>query len=385
MTDQPLSEPYGCDPAAVNLSNWRTRPHSQWAFQNTALLVPSVAIAGGGAEPFSGDEMSIAEISVGPEACTLDQFLTVAEADEMLVLKFGQAIGRWRAPHRVASRPHIAFSISKSITGVLAGILADMGVLDVTRTVSHYVPGAARSGYGDCSVRNLLDMRVSLAFSEEYLDEDGDYARYRRAMLWNPVPSGFTPEPLADMLCSLGKGGGSHGGVFRYLSPNSDMLGLVLEAAAGASFGDLMSRLLWRPLGCDDAQITVDAKGAPRTAGGISTSADDLARLALMIMNGGDGIISEAWVADMMTAGDNAAWAASDFAEFIPGGRYRSQWYQFPAPSRAFMAVGIHGQWLYADPVREIVIAVLSSQSVPEDDAQNAAMISALQQIAEIV
>ncbi|MGB0853644.1 MAG: serine hydrolase domain-containing protein [Pikeienuella sp.] len=381
MTDNP----YGCDPAAVTLANWRARPHSQWAFQNVAMLVPSAPITGGGGGELPGEPtLSLADVPVGPHGMAAPEFLAACEADELLVVKRGQVAARWRAPYRVASRPHIAFSISKSITGVIAGIMADYGVLDVEKTIAHYVPAAAHSGYGDCSVRNLLDMRVSLNFSEEYLNEDGDYARYRRAMLWNPAPPGYDVEPLAEMLQSLKKGEGEHGGVFRYLSPNSDMLGLVLEAITGAKFADLVSELLWQPLGCGDAQLTVDGVGGPRTAGGISTYTDDLARLGLMLMAGGEGIVSEAWVADMKAAGDRAAWAASDFADFIPGGRYRGQWYQFPAPSQAFMAVGIHGQWLYADPERDVVIVMLSSQAEPQNDEKDVIAINFLKQIAAI-
>lgn len=370
---------YGCDPAAVTLANWRTRPHSKWAFQNAAMLVPTAAIAGGGA-PRAEDAPDLASVDIG-EGRLLGDRLSAGEVDEMLVTKGGRAVGRWRAPHRAPTRPHLVFSVSKSITGVIAGILADQGALDTGQTVAHYIPAAAQSGYGDCTVRDLLDMRVSLRFSEEYLNEDGDYARYRRAMLWNPAPPGYTAEPLADMLCSLAKGEAAHGGTFRYLSPNSDMLGLVVEAAGGAPFADLMSDLLWRPMECADAQITVDAQAAPRTAGGISTFADDLARLGNLLMTGGGGLVSEAWVADMMSAGDAGAWAASDFADFIPGGRYRSKWYQFPAPSRAFMAVGIHGQWLYVDPAQEVVVTVLSSQHIPQDDAREVQMIGLIQKV----
>ena len=35
----------------------------------------------------------------------------------------------------------------------------------------------------------------------------------------------------------------------------------------------------------------------------------------------------------------------------------------------AFCAIGIHRQWIYVDPVREITIAKLSSQPNPVDDA----------------
>ena len=251
--------------------------------------------------------------------------------------------------------------------------------------MGHYLPSAASSGYGDCTIRNLLDMRASIAFVEEYLDDDGDYARYRRSTLWNPALPGRPVEGMEAMLTSLGKGAGDHGGIFHYLSPNSDMLGRVLEEASSALFADLMSDLLWRPLGCGDALVTVDQQGAPRTAGGVCAHADDLARLGHLLLRGGGGLVSEEWVNDMRTAGDSAAWAESTFRDFVPGGRYRSQWYQHPAPSQAFMAVGIHGQWIYADPERDVIIVRLASQSIPQADENDLVVLDVMKQIAAMV
>ena len=70
----------------------------------------------------------------------------------------------------------------------------------------------------------------------------------------------------------------------------------------------------------------------------------------------------------MRTNGDSDAWRAGGETGF-PNGRYRSQWYQTGEADGAFCAIGIHGQWIYVDPVREITIAKQSSQPNPVDDA----------------
>ena len=56
-----------------------------------------------------------------------------------------------------------------------------------------------------------------------------------------------------------------------------------------------------------------------------------------------------------------------NFADWLPAGRYRNQWYQTGNPNAAFFALGIHGQWLYVDPRAETVIAKVSSQPRPTD------------------
>ena len=56
-------------------------------------------------------------------------------------------------------------------------------------------------------------------------------------------------------------------------------------------------------------------------------------------------------------------------AKFLPQGRYRSKWYMTGNAAGAYCAIGIHGQWIYVDPAAETVIAKLSSQPQPVDDA----------------
>src|SRR5690606_34539489 len=154
--------------------------------------------------------------------------------------------------------------------------------------VSRYVPEIDGSAYGDATVRNLLDMTVSIRFVEDYLDPTGDVARYRVAMDWNP-PGAFAYQGgLHDFLPTLPKGEAAHGERFHYVSPNSDLLGWVLERAGGLKMSEMLTRYLWQPLGAETSgYITVDRDGAARTAGGICVTLSDLARFGDMMRLGG--------------------------------------------------------------------------------------------------
>jgi len=211
-----------------------------------------------------------------------------------------------------------------------------------------------------------------VSFDEAYLNQDGDYARYRRATLWNPAVEGRAAETLFAFLMTLKKDAHPHGGAHFYASPNSDLLGILVERASGERYADLMSRRLWKPLGArNHASVTVDAAGSARAAGGISMTARDLARIGEMLRLGGQvqghQIVPKAWFTDMLTQGDHQSWVDGD-PNFLPNGRYRSQWYQSGEADGAFCAIGIHGQWLYVDPSTETVIVKLSSQPNPLDD-----------------
>ncbi|KGF69875.1 hypothetical protein LL06_08635 [Hoeflea sp. BAL378] len=366
----------------IDLANWRTRPYSFWSFRHVSEMVRSARIgSGGGAAlpaPVDNPELLSRRASPGASASVLD-LLTLSQADSFIVSKNGSIVCEWHATGVDREDPHLVFSISKSITALVAGLLQDQGMLDPSATVGSIVPEAAKSAYADATVQQLLDMRVSLDFDESYLSQEA-YARYRRAMSWNPPSPEGKDQAMLAFLCGLQKAAHAHGGLHTYLSPNSDMLGIVLERLTGERFPDLCSRLLWRPLGATaDAFITVDPEGAPRTAGGVSCRPHDLLALGQMLVDGGMAqgrrIVSERWIADMRQNGDEDAWARGSQAVFLTHGRYRNNWYQVGGGSNAFLAAGIHGQFLYCDPDTGTVIACTSSQHEPQDDARDKALL----------
>lgn len=368
---------------AVTLANWRTRPYSFWAFRNVAEMVRSARIKTAAVsplpEPVDNPELLARQAAVGA-GHSISGLLTHSEVDSFLVSKNGKIICEWHAEGVDRTDPHLVFSISKSITALVAGILEDQQVLDPSTTVGDLIPEARNSAYADATVQHLLDMQVSLDFDESYLSQEA-YARYRRAMSWNPPSGEGDDEAMLSFLCGLQKASGAHGSNHDYLSPNSDMLGIVLERVSGERFPDLCSRLLWQPLGASaDAMVTVDPQGAPRTAGGVSCRPHDLLALGQMLIDGGTvngkHIVSPRWIADMQQSGDAEVWACGTQADFLKTGRYRNNWYQVGGGSNAFLAAGIHGQFLYCDPDTATVIACTSSQSEPQNDAPDHSLLA---------
>ena len=380
MTDR-FSETYGFARRDVTLASWRLSPFTRFSFQHVAELVPSARVEAAreeAEEPVESVAFLASPVDVAGETATSVQaYLEDTFTDSFVLMKEGRIVAEYYAPWSSPNALHLVFSISKSLTAVLLGILEGQGLFDPALPVSHYIPEAKDSAYGDCSCRNVLDMRVSLDFEEAYLDPNGSFARYRRAMLWNPPEPGATVEPLLDFLCSLKKKPGeAHGGPFYYVSPNADVLGLLVERASGRRYAEVMSELLWQPLGAKNhAMITVDSVGTPRSAGGVSVTARDLARVGELVRTGGRigdvQVLPQAWIADMFGNGDPEAWKPNGDA-LITKGRYRSQWYQFGEPEGAFCAIGIHGQWLYVDRPSGTVLVKQSSQPNPLDEGLKA-------------
>lgn len=367
-----FEEAYGFRRSDVALVNWRTAPFNRWSFQNVGELVPSARIeaAAGAVETvaadFSGLLGETLSLSNGTE--TVAAFLDRSSADALTVMKGGRFVGDWFAPHMRFGDRHIVFSVSKSLTAILAGILEGEGCFDPDAPVTDYIPEAVGSAYGDATVRHVLDMTVSLDFEEAYLDPESAFARYRRATLWNP---GGGDEGLEEFLLSIKRRPEPHGEVFRYRSPNSDLLGILVERASGRRVPELFAEKLWAPLGaCGEGAITVDRAGTARTAGGISLTPRDLARIGEMMRQGGmangSRVVPESWVRDTTTAGSLDAWKRGDFPHLFAEGRYRNKWYQ--SGKGSYCGIGIHGQWLFVDPASEVVIVKMSSQPTPVDD-----------------
>jgi CubicO group peptidase (beta-lactamase class C family) len=376
----------------VLLGNWRESPFSRWSFQNVGELVPSACVAavpGSGEIPVQDFGGLLGEkIALAGGAETVAAFLTRSDTDALTIMKGGKFVGDWFAPHMEFGARHIIFSISKSLTAILAGILEGEGVFDPQAPVTRYLPESAGSAYGDASVRHVLDMSVSLDFEEAYLDPESAFARYRRATLWNP---GGGTESLADFILTLQRLDEPHGRTFRYRSPNSDLLGILIERASGQRFAELMHEKLWLPLGAmSEASVTVDLAGTARTAGGISVTPRDLARIGEMMRQGGIAngrrIVPEAWVRDTVsTGGDAEAWQRGTMAFLFPQGRYRNKWYQIGAASGAFCGIGIHGQWLYVDPKAEVVIAKMSSQPEPVHEPLDVDMVAFFEALSRMI
>lgn len=362
--------------AQVTLANWRQPPFNRWSFHNVRQIVPTAAIyAGGTPTPLGHERHAVERVAFhGPdgEEWTVGRMLPATHTDGFLVLQRGRIVAESYAAGQRPETPHIVFSVSKSVTGSLAGVLVERGQLDPDAPVTSYIPEAAGSAYGDCTVRHVLDMSVSIDFVEDYLDTTGDFARYRVATAWNPLPAGAETLDLRRFLVTLKRAAAPHGREFHYVSPNSDLLGWILERASGEPYAELLSNALWRPMGAEfDAYVTVDRMGAPRSAGGVCVTLRDLARFGELMRQGGAvggrQVLPRSWIDDILGNGDPEAWRLGATPGFLPGGRYRSKWYVTGNTHGAFCAIGIHDQWIYVDPEAELVIAKQSSQPVPSD------------------
>lgn len=363
----------------VTLANWRTAPFNRWAFHHVRELLPTADIP--------HDPAKVRELPVRPagleevritgtagKALTLDQALEGTSTDGLVVLHRGSIVLERYFNGMIERSPHILMSVSKSMLGLVAGILVGNGVLNGSRLVTDVIPDLEETAWAGATVMQLLDMRTGAAFNEDYSATSGPMIAYRRAVGWNPPGPGEQPSDLRSFFQQLKETDGPHGGRFWYVSPNTDLLGWVIERATGRRYADLVSELLWQGVGAaESAYITVDRLGAPRAAGGMCTTTRDLARVGQMLVEGGSHagrqVVPASWIEMIANDGDPGAWEAGNLASYYPGVpiHYRAKWYVERRQSPVLFCLGIHGQNLFVDAENEIVIAKFSSQAQPLD------------------
>ena len=252
----------------ADLSNWRTSPHSRWAFHHVADLVPTAKVA---CDPSRSSDIQTASRRMdgfrlnlpGGAALDLASFHLLTATDAMVVLVNGEIAYEHYANGNSAHQPHILMSAGKSVLGLIVGVLAENGDLDIKARVASYLPAMAETVYREATLRHLLDMRIAVAFDEP------QQRAYDLATNWEPVGEGERPLGLGAFFESLKGAPAACGGPFKYVSPNTDLLGLVVEKATGQPLASLASQLLWKPMGArDDAYVTLTRTAPPgRRAG----------------------------------------------------------------------------------------------------------------------
>ena len=362
----------------VTLDNWQEPESVPWSFRHMRELMGSQRISHGypmrllhWGTPVDLSSVSLERLS--GERASVQDVVDSTHTDALVVLHDGVIVHESYAGGSDATTVHLMMSCSKSIVGCVAGVLVDRGLLDPARPTTDYVPEVDGSGYGGTTVRDLLDMRTGVAFSEAYTDPDAQVRVMERSMGWRPIASG-DPVGAYAYLASLEQEG-PHGGDFHYRSADTDMLGWVCERAAGVRMADLISELLWQPMGAErDAEITCDAVGSAIHDGGVSATARDMARFGQLLLDdgyvSGSSVVPSSWLRASFDRPDDVreAFAASDNESVLPGGWYRNQFWFVPGgDSVALVCLGIHGQMVFVHPPTRLVVVKQSSWPTAQD------------------
>lgn len=353
-------------------SDFFSFPKLRWTVCHIRELMPTTEVSRGIGAPTTFDyalDKSIDTLTFTPtgskKPMTWSQSLDANYTDGIIVLHHGKVVYERQNGCLTPLGNHAAMSMTKSLTGLLAQILVDEGILDDKKMVASIIPELKNSGFGDATVRQVMDMTTALDYSEDYADPEADIWTYSKAANPLPKPDDYSgPNGYFEYLQTVEKKG-THGEEFNYRTINSDALGWIISRVTGKAIDELLSERIWQKIGAEQsAYMTVDAKGTPFAGGGLSAGLHDMAKIGQLMLN--KGIIDDkrlfpaSVVEHIAQGGDKAVFAKAGYDQ-LQRGSYKSMWWLFNNPTPIFAARGVHGQTVYVDPSADMVIVRFAS------------------------
>ena len=349
--------------------DWDRPPWNRWAFQNIRQILPTVEVWRGDAAvralPRQEQDLDALPVaSIKGAVTTLARLLDDTYTDGFIVLKDGAVVYERYFNGMTPRTLHLSQSVAKSVTAAAAGVLVGKGLLDVNAPVTHYIPELNDTAYRGALLQHVLDMRSGVTFDETYTDPHSDVGQLDVSSGWKPVPPGADPSlrwprHVFEQVLGLGKLECRHGERFSYRSIETEVLGFCMERVTGKRLYEIVSEELWQPMGAEQsASFTVDSVGSALADGGFNACLRDYARVGLLYLQNGGGIVPPEWVEATRNGSHDPA---APFSPALPEGSYRNQWWIEDPRSRALYARGVFGQMIYVNWDHGLVAAKLSS------------------------
>jgi len=356
-------------PDGITGETWQFGPLNRWAYTHINEILPTKNIKNDNnlVQPILGilDAKDDLSINLAGTPLQLSDVMKNHFIDGILVMKNGMAVAELYDGTLIPERTHLMWSVSKTVTGLTAASVSADGLIDLNKTVSDYVPELAKSGWGEDTLRDILDMRDSSNWVEDYDSPDSTVRRQDCAdgLLTGSMCIDTNVIGNYKFLPTVGIDK-SRKGKFIYKSGSTDVLAWVLEAATGQRFADLVSERIWKPMGAErSAGITVDISGFTLASGGMFATLRDTARVGQLILNrgkvGNRQVIPEDWIDDILDQEGDASLPRLSPESINP--YYRSFIWGLGDNQGTVYAAGVHGQFIYVSPSTGVVIAMYSS------------------------
>jgi len=170
-----------------------------------------------------------------------------------------------------------SFSAAKSIVSLLIGIAIDEGAIkNIDQKVKDFIPEYNTPENKDLTIRNLLSMSSGLNWDEAY---SSPFSKTTEAYYGTNLPA------MVKSLKVIEKPGKQ----YNYLSGNSEVLAMVVQAATGKTISEYASEKIWKKIGAEqDALWSLDKEdGMEKAYCCYYSNARDFARFGQLILNQG--------------------------------------------------------------------------------------------------
>lgn len=312
---------------------------------------------------------------------TLDSYVADNRISGLLVLKDGAIAHEKYAMGNSETSKWTSWSMAKSFVGTLVGAaLADKSISSLDDPITRYAPELTGSPYQDNTIRQVLLMSSGLRWTSN------PYTLYGDSDIAHIFQAAYSLQPGAVMDVVRNRPRVAEPGAkFNYANADTYVLGAVVAGATGSNLSDYLSEKIWRRIGAEaDGYWMLDAPDGLEMGGNnLSATLRDYGRFGQFILTGGEDVLPKGWRDEAGSPQSPVTQYWKLYGESSPWG-YGYQWWALPpgtagAPEGAptFTAIGIHGQYLYINPVENTVIvqwAAWRNSSEPEKDAETLVM-----------
>ncbi len=328
-------------------------------FRNIDRLFPTRTVSSASARPLLLPRAAVPLTNVRftdkGKPYDLAAYLELNRVAAILVLDSGRVkLERYRFGNSQRTR-WMSMSVAKSITSTLVGAAVKEGRISLSDPVTRYVASLAGSAYDGVSVRDVLMMSSGVHWNETYTDPSSD----RRRLLDAQIAQ--VPGSALAIMKSLPRAA-EPGTKFNYNTGETQVLAEVLRAAVGRPLATYLSDRIWSRFGMEaDANWWLDSPGGTEIGGsGFSATLRDYGRFGLFVLGGGvaggDSILPSRWIQEATTPKVLRDGSALEYGYL---------WW--PGHDGAFMATGIHGQYVYLNPAAQVVIVVWGARPHPTE------------------
>ncbi|WP_275005765.1 serine hydrolase domain-containing protein [Promicromonospora iranensis] len=233
--------------------------------------------------------------------------------------------------------PQRMYSVSKTVTGLAIGMLADEGRLSLDDPVTQHFPemGPVHPWLEATTIRHVLAMRGPHSSTTYQRTDDGWLESYFR------VPPTHPP-----------------GTVFTYDTSGSYVLAALVERLSGTSLPDYLRPRLLDPLGISPGlRFLTGPEGIAHGGSGLICTARDLLRLAHLLL--ADGVHDGARLLPADYLRDATSPQADTALRTEAAALRRGYGYQLwlPRPG-SWLLFGLGGQLVYGDPAHGLAVVV---------------------------
>ena len=173
---------------------------------------------------------------------SLSDYVNNAAVNGAIVVHRGEIVFE-SYPRMRSQDKHLYMSVAKEFAATLIAILEDRGLIDVSRSVDHYLPSLADSGWAGVPIIDVLDMASGIGCLEmeedAYSNPERCYYQYEASLGWQKATAATNDSPF-DFMATL-KSHRPAGEAYEYTSPNTFILGWLAESITAQPLADLIS------------------------------------------------------------------------------------------------------------------------------------------------